>query len=340
MLNIFNSDAFGIVPLTDAINEVKFVPGRIAEMGLFTTTSIPTLSIAIEKKGDILILVPPTPRGAPGTTVDKEKRSMLDLRVPHFEINDAIMAEEVQGVRAWGSEDQLETVIGRVAERGARHSQSFAATTEYSQIGAVKGVVTYANSSTLDLFATFSVTQIAEIDFDLDNGAAEDGALRRKCQGVVRTIASELDGLPWSGKPRAFCGDNFFDDLLSCKEVRDTYKGWTAAQILREGYIETSGKSYGAFEFGGIVWENYRGAVGGTNFVDTNKCHIFPEGVPGLFRTYHAPADYNETVNTMGQRLYAKMWPMPNDKGYNLDVQMNELNICTRPRVLLKGART
>jgi hypothetical protein len=29
--------------------------------------------------------------------------------------------------------------------------------------------------------------------------------------------------------------------------------------------------------------------------------------VPGLFRTYYAPADYIETVNTIGQRLYVKL---------------------------------
>ncbi|MET3646142.1 major capsid protein [Phyllobacterium ifriqiyense] len=30
----------------------------------------------------------------------------------------------------------------------------------------------------------------------------------------------------------------------------------------------------------------------------------------GLFRAYYAPADYNETVNTMGKRLFAKSRPM------------------------------
>ena len=75
-------------------------------------------------------------------------------------------------------------------------------------------------------------------------------------------------------------------------------------------------------------------------FIDTNKTHIFPVGVPGLFRTVYAPADYVETVNTMGQRLYAKQYEMPNGKGVNLDVQMNNLEYCTRPKVLIKGKRT
>ena len=94
----------------------------------------------------------------------------------------------------------------------------------------------------------------------------------------------------------------------------------------------------GAFEFGGITWMNYRG---GQNVgIDTDKCHLVPSGVPGLFRTVYAPADYIETVNTPGQRLYGKQWEMQNGKGVNLEFQMNALHYCTRPRVLIPAKRT
>jgi hypothetical protein len=59
-----------------------------------------------------------------------------------------------------------------------------------------------------------------------------------------------------------------------------------------------------------------------------------------LFRTVYAPADYIETVNTIGLPRYAKQYPMPNDKGISLEMQMNALNYCTRPRVLIKGKTT
>jgi hypothetical protein len=112
--------------------------------------------------------------------------------------------------------------------------------------------------------------------------------------------------------------------------------GWTAAAELRQGYVQT-GLSFGAFPFGGIMWDNYRGAVGGTQFIDPVKAHLFPIGVPNLFRTYFAPADYIETVNTVGQPRYTKQYEMPNGKGIALDSQMNSLDICTRPGVLLVG---
>lgn len=340
MLEIFKNDAFGVVSLTDAINKLAFVPGRIGELGLFQEGSVATTTIAIEEKDGILVLVSPTPRGGPGQTVEKGRRTLRSLSVPHFEINDAIMAEEVQNVRPWGQETGLEQVQDKVAERGAIHSQSMAATQEYSRIGAVKGIVTYADGSTLNLFTEFDVSQENEVDFDLDNANPAEGVLRKKCAGVVRTIANNLAGLPMTQKPRVFCGDNFFDDLLAHTEVRETFKGWTDAQILREGYVEANGKSYGAFEFGGLVWENYRGSVGATAFIDADKCHIFPVGVPNLFRTVYSPADYMETVNTMGQRLYAKQYDMPNGKGVHFDVQMNAIEYCTRPKTLIKGKRT
>lgn len=340
MLDIFTSDAFGVVPLTDAINNTLFVPGRIGQMGLFTESAIASLSVAIETKDDLLILVPPTPRGGPGVTIDKNKRKLRMLAVPHFEINDAIMADEVQGVRAWGTESDVEMVMDKVAERQAIHAQSFAATEEYARLGAITGVITYADSSTLDLFNEFDVTQEAEVDFDLDNATPAAGALRKKVASVARLIANNLGNIPYS-YIHAFCGDAFFDDLLAHVEVRNSFLNTPMAAVLRDGYLAPNGsKIFGAFEFGGVVWENYRGVVGGTSFINTDKAYLFPVGVPGLFKTVYAPADYVETVNRPGQRLYSKQYVMPNDKGVHFDTQSNQLHYVTRPKVLIKGKRT
>lgn len=337
MLDIFNNDAFSVVNLTDAVNDLAFVPGRIARSGLFRADGITATTAVIETRGARLALVSPTPRGAPGETVNTDKdRKLIPVNVPHFERNDAVMADEVQGVRAFGSETELETVMGKVAEKVADHSQDLAATTEFSQLGAIKGVITYADGTTLDLFQTMGVEAPADLPFNVAalKAAKDDGAFRAWCAAMVRAQAAELGGLPWSGKVRVFAGDNLFDAVLANQEVRESYKGWTQAQILREGYIEPTGDSFGAFEFADVIFENYRGQVGNDRFVDLNEGHSFPEGVPGLFRTYWAPADYVETVNTKGKRLYAKQYAMLNGKGVNLDVQMNELNICLRPRVL------
>jgi hypothetical protein len=68
--------------------------------------------------------------------------------------------------------------------------------------------------------------------------------------------------------------------------------------------------------------------------------YFYPTGVPNLFATVFAPADYIETVNTLGLPRYVKQYDMPNDKGVHMDTQMNALNFCTRPLALLSGTHT
>ena len=341
MLEIFNNDAFSVTSLTDAMREMKYVPSYIGRLNLFQSTSIDTLNVAIEKdKEQNIFIVPASPRGAPGTTFGKNRRSMRNLTVPHFQVDDAIYADEVQSVRAFGEERAVESLQGKIANRAAEASQAFALTEEYHRLSVVtQGKLLDADGAVLfDYFAEMGETLAAEIDFDLDNAAPADGVLRRAVTAVTRAMAATLDGIPFTGI-LGLCGDAFFDDLIAHSEIRDTYKGYEAAATLRGAYVGNGQDgTFGEIEFGGIRWINYRS---GQNVgVPTDKVKFVPIGVPGLFRSVYAPADYIETVNTMGQRLYAKQWEMPNGKGVNLEFQSNVLHYCTRPRVLLRGKRT
>ncbi|TIX54187.1 MAG: major capsid protein, partial [Mesorhizobium sp.] len=162
--------------------------------------------------------------------------TLRSLTIPHFQIDDAIMADEVQGIRAFGSETNVETVMGKVDERMMIHSNSMSATEEYARVGAIKGIITYADGSMLNLFTEFGVTQEAEIDFDLDNANPTAGVLRKKCAQVYRQVAGILDGVPFSGI-RAECGDAFFDDLIAHPEVRESYLAQAESSELRRGYV-------------------------------------------------------------------------------------------------------
>lgn len=342
ILDIFNDDAFSVTSLVLAMKDVKYVPSRIGQMGLFTATGIDTLNIAIEREGaESVIIVPASARGGPGKTVGTTRRSMVNFSVPHFQLDDAIMADSIQGVRAFGTRDQVEMMQAKIAGKAVTHSQSFALTEEYHRLKLIAEGKVYDSDGTtvlFDFFTALGYTAETEIDFDLDNANPLGGVLRKKCAGVVRQIGEILDGLPSTGI-HALCGNAFFDDLIAHPEVRETYKGYEAAATLRNAYVtDGRGGSWAMFEFGGITWENYRG--GQTVGVHTDKCHLFPVGVPDLFKTHYAPADYIETVNTEGQRLYAKQWRMPNDKGIQLEYQTNAIHYCTRPKVLVPGRRT
>jgi Phage major capsid protein E len=337
MLDIFRSDAFGIVPLTLAINNLKFVPGYISSTGLFTESSTSATSVAIEEKNNVLTLVAPTPRGGPGHTMPKLRRSLRLISVPHFEINDAIMAEEVQGVRPFGEETGTESVMTKVGERMQSAGQSLEYTQEHARVGAVKGVITYADGTVTDIYAEYGLAVPAETDMNLD-AATADGSVRLACATIIRTMGTALDGQSFSGA-EAICGDQFFDALIKNPEVRQTYLNYQGAADLRQGYV-TGGLAWASFPFGGIIWTNYRGNAMGAPMVETAKAYIYPTGVPDLFRTVFAPADYIETVNTMGKPRYVKQYAMPNDKGIHMDTQMNALNWCTRPYALQRAKMT
>jgi len=343
-LNIFEQDAFGVITLTDSVNSFPFVPGRAGQVINWAERGVTTTTIMIESIEGTLKLLNPTPRGGPGETKAKDKAVARSLVIPHYQYDDGINADEVQGVRAFGSETEVASVTTIVNQRLSEAVTSLLdPTLELQRLGAVKGVILNANGTTLyDLFSEFVVTQETEIDFDLDAASPASGALRLACASAVRKMADNLGGVGFTGA-HAFCGNAFFDGLISHKEVVESYKGTSMAEVLRNGYVipnSNGNKIYGVFEFGGIVWENYRGKNGTSDMVHTDKCHIFPTGVPSLFRTVYAPADYIETVNTNGLPRYARQYLSANGKRIELESQSNPLSYCTRPKVLLKGKRT
>jgi hypothetical protein len=330
MLDVFKQDAFSIISLTDAINKLPFIPGRAGVIIDWNENGVATTSIAIEEVNGVLQMVNPTARGGPGASVPKQKRVARQLTIPHYQVDDAIYAEEVQGVRAFGQENQVQTVLGQVNARMEQHMQLVLdPTLEYQRVGALKGIIINQDGSTMyNLFTEFGVGQPGEVAFDFT--VKVDGAVRAVCDGISRTIATALGGLTFTGV-YSFCSDSFWDALVSNKEVRATYLNQQEASQLREG------TAYQTFNFGGITFENYRGAVGATKFIADDKANFFPRGVPGLWRTVYAPADYIETVNTIGLPRYAKQYPMENGKGINLECQSNPLSYCTRPGVLVQG---
>jgi hypothetical protein len=334
-LDVFKADGFSVTSLTNAVNKLPYVPGRAGQIIDWNEMGIATTTLMIEEQNNTLVLINPTGRGGPGVSVAKDKRAVRNLNIPHIQIDDAIYADEVQGIRAFGQESQVQTVQDMVNMRMQQHLQiRIDPTLEYQRVGAVRGIILNPDGSTLyNLFTEFGVSQPSEVAFDLTNASPASGAVRKTCTAVVRTIANALGGIPFSGV-YALCSDSFWDDLIANSEVRSTYLNSMAAAELR------TGAAFERFMFGGIMFENYRGATtASTQFVLTDKAHFFPVGCPGFWNTVYAPADYVETVNTMGLPRYARQWPMENGKGVRLEVQSNPLSYATRPGALVQGRR-
>jgi hypothetical protein len=325
MLDVFKSNAFGTVSLTDAFLKKPYQPRRLGALGYFRESGIPNTTAVVEYKNKQLSLITSSPRGGPGTVLGAAKRTAKSFLIPHFEREAKIMADEVQGLRAFGAENDQASVQALVDDRMAELRPMHETTLEYLRMGAIQGIILDGDGATqlFNLFTEFGITQ-QTLNIVLSSATTD---VRGKCVAIARLSESALGGDMVTGY-RGFCGDAFFDALVGQATVQ------TSLQYQESKLLRTDLRS--GFEFGGIVWENYRGSVGGVNFIDTNTAYVVPEGT-SIFRTYFAPADFIEAVNTIGLPLYAKL--VVDDelqRWVKMHTQSNPLAMCLRPDAVIK----
>ncbi len=108
MQNPFDNPAFNLTALTDSINILPNNYGRVGQLGIFKDKPVRFRQITIEENNGILNLLPTQPPGSPGTVGKRGKRKARSFSIPHIPHDDVVLPEEVQGIRAFGSEDQLQ----------------------------------------------------------------------------------------------------------------------------------------------------------------------------------------------------------------------------------------
>lgn len=328
-ISIFQDEKFSVPVLTAAINELPYVPGRIGELGLFSEEGVSSTVVQIEYDGTTLGLVAAKPRGGVAQAVVLGPRKLIPFNTIHLPQRSTMMADEIQGIRGFGQQTELEVAAARVAKYQSKHRTQLDMTHEFQRIGAIKGQVFDADGETvlLDVYQEFGITQT---DFSFALGAPATD-VRMKCDEAIDLIEEALGATPMRGV-RALCGKNFWRDLISHKSVKETYLNTAQAAELR-------GKVPDSFDLGGISFERYRGSINGDPYVGEDEAYAFPEGVPDFFITRFAPGDYLSTVNTDGLPYYTMVEPLPMDKGLLIESQSNPLHIPTRPKAIIRLTR-
>jgi hypothetical protein len=343
-IDIFKNRAFGMVELSAAVQRAPYVPKMLGGLNIFMPKRARTTTVAIERKGGTLALIQTSERGAPLSEGEREKRDIRDFRTVRIARGHTLTAAEIQDIRAFGSETELQQVQNEIADimDGATGLRSvIELKKEHMRLGAVQGIVTDADGSVIrNWFTEFGISQPAEVDFDLDAASPASGVVRKACNGIVRAMIRASEGAWVEGQSTVMglCGDAFWDDLTAHKEVRETYLNQVAAQELRNGV----GTAFGTFKYGDITFVNYRGTDdNSTVAIGTDKCKFFPVGAPGAFIEAYSPAEFFPLANQPGQDIYAMIivdddrqaWVRPEMYSYLLP-------ICTRPGMLQRAKRT
>lgn len=331
MQDIFNDPAFSMANLTASINILPNMYGRVGDMGLFAIKPITTRSVIIEEKHGKLNLLQSKPLGSPGTVDDHGQRKVRSFVVPHIPHDDIVLPGDVAGIRAFGSETELETVASIVNDRLQTMKNKHDITHEWHRMGALKGLILDADGSTIyDLYSEFGIAK-KTVNFALGTATTD---VKAKCLEVKRHIQKNLMG-EMMKSVRVLVSEEFFDALTSHANVEKAFANWQEAQNRLGGDMRTG------FDFGGLIFEEYAGEAtdsAGTlrRFIAAGYGHAFPEGTGATFHQYAAPADFNETVNTLGQVYYAKQEPRDMGRGTNIHTQSNPLALCLRPGVLVE----
>lgn len=327
-LDVFNADAFSVRTLTNSINnppEGQSVPTFLD--ALFNEEGITTTAVMIEREGNELALVPTSERGSPGNVTVADKRDMIPFSTLHLSAIAAIKADEFQNIRSFGSDNELQELETLVKKRMQKMRERIEATLTYHRVGAVIGEIYDADGKRklLDLFQSFNIKQniqamaLTEPKTDVYLKVL---AAKRMSEDAVSS-AGVISG--WL----AICGRGFFDTFVTHPSVKEAFELWKYGQFKRED-------NRPGFDFCGILWREYNAQLGQVRFIKDDDAYLIPLGVTDLLITKNAPADYVETVNSVGLPFYAKQEMMPFGKGIMLEAQSNPLNICTRPRAIIK----
>lgn len=347
ILDVFNQNAFGVVSLTDAINDITPQYGRLGAMGIFTDEGVSQRTVAVDFDPITNQLLPQSQWGGPGVANKTAAAKSRSYSIPHFPVNDAILAADLQGRRRPGTDvvQDAQYVLGKkMIEVRAKLDQ----TLEWMRLGVLKGgLVKDGNGTTiLDIYGDFGISQDST-SYALGTTTTD---VMGKIAATKRTIRQNLRGELMSGFI-GICSDGFYDAFVSHANVKIafTYFQNPTGQVLSSDYSGGTVQPNAAgliadgirgFQFGGVTWINYTGSVTDSTgssqpLVDSNSAYVLPLGTK-VFKIFYAPAPYLETVNTEGLPFYAKQKLMDYDKGIELECQSNPLPICLKPKVIQK----
>ena len=317
--------AFSPRDLNAAVNLIPNQFGFLAQF--FANKPIATGSVQIDVRNESDDLLPILSRYAqsPAAGGNTSNRLFKAVEVPKIPVNEYISPVDVDGVRAFGS-NQAESLQALLADKMRMARTGLDRTLEYMRAKALQGVAVDHNGVVLaDLYALFGVTKTT-IDFTLGTSTTN---VMQKCLDVARTIEDNLLGDTMTGITLVVSKE-FFDKFTAHPNVKAAYQGYMDAANRLGGDMRKG------FAFGGITLVEYNPMLGGSRLFAANKGVAFPTGTTDTFYTFVAPALKNDTVGSLGQLINMSIIEPPNKEGYFLDGQSCALPLCLRPMTLIE----
>ncbi|MBU2113711.1 MAG: major capsid protein [Gammaproteobacteria bacterium] len=325
----FADPHFQLGSLTAAINEAQSAPTVLASLGLFQEEGITTTTFQVEYDGEVLSLVDSAERGQVVQDAKKANRKLATFSTVHLPATFSIKADEITNVRAFGTQSETQAIQQVVNQKLAHQRQRLVATRELMRAGAITGKVMGANGQILhNIYTAFGITEPDAVVFD--PAAKKTKTMLSKAKSDAKKKLGQAMVQRWF----LVCGANFFDKYSEAADVV------TYLQNRNGNSNDNVADMTDGLDFHNVLAFRYDASVlneagAEVKFIGDNEAYLVPM-VPGLFIGRNAPADYTDTVGTVGLPFYAYVEPMAMKKGVSGEAQSNPFYLCTRPLAIQK----
>lgn len=321
-----SNSVFGVRPMTEAINKLPATPSIIRELGIFKPKYHSTTFVRLGEKNRKLNLVPAVPRGTPGEPVEAEYNHIGNFDMLHLPKHDVVLADDVQNLAAWGSDNKPAAVADLVNEKLADMKADIEHTREHLMFGALQGKILNADGTELvDIYrrfglnrhkAAFSAAAAANITVELE---------KLKSYGRSKRNGEHVSG--WI----CLCSSELFEAIISHKSMVDIYLRYQEAKAYREGFD-------GHFETAGVEFVLYDEEFASKAKIKAKQGIILPKGAQNTFFEHFAPANMNSAANARARPYYASREKFGHEGGWDLKAQSNPLPLVHRPELVFDVA--
>lgn len=322
---------FEVTDLTEELNLIPNTWGLINELGIFNAEGVSQHTVTVESTSGTLSVIPDSVRGNRNTVNKNDTRSIYAFGVPHFPLDDAVSPADLQGKRAYGS-DQADSEAAVVARKLERLRRNHAVTLEAARAYAITTGAIYAPSGTIvnNYYTTFGITR-KEIDFVLGTTTTEVPAKIE--EAIAHIMDSQLSGESVSSVT-ALCSPEFFAKLIAQAGVKDAYKYYSSTQEPLRARLGSG--VYRRFSHAGVDFIEYRGSYNGTRLIPAGDAYALPMGTMDTFMSYFSPANKMSLVNTIGQEAYVFQYRDAKDEGLLLQSESNHIALVRRPATVVR----
>lgn len=332
MVNVRNTNPFEIVDYTDELLLIPNQWGLINQMGLFAEEGVSQHTVQFDNTTGTLTLLKDQPRGVRNQYNTRDRGKLHAVPVPHFNLDDSIKPEDVQGKRRVGTANEVDTVANQRAKIMMRMRMNWAATMEYARAQALQGSV-YAPNGTVSLNWYTEMGQVQkDVDFDFDDSSVFQ---IEKAEEVIAHIQDNIQSGEIVTSVVGLCSPEFFTRLIRHASVRDAFTYYQSTQEPQRNRLGTG--VIRRFVYGGIEFVEYRGSFNGNRIIPAGEAYFVPMGTSDTFKTFYSPAHKFQYVNTLGEQQYMFEYDDGRDTEIVIETESNFLNVVRRPQAVVKG---